>query len=39
MRRMNDGILERVIWVANKAVSSPKWIDVNEGLSELISDE
>ena len=35
---MNDRILERVIWVAFKQEESPKWIEVNEGLSEWISE-
>ena len=35
---MNDGILERVIWVDFKQDPSPIEIEVNEGLSELIRE-
>ena len=34
MKRMNDRILERVIFVAYRADPSPIVIEVNEGLSE-----
>ena len=37
MRRINDGILERVIWVEYKQEEAPIEIEVNEGLSELIN--
>ena len=36
MKRMNDRILERVIWVEVKQEASPIEIEVNEGLSEWI---
>ena len=38
MKRMNDWILERVIWGAYKQEKSPTEIEVNEGLSELIRE-
>ena len=38
MKRMNDRILERVIWVAHKQDPYPIEIEVNEGLSEIIKE-